>query len=321
MKNKVVVVGSYNTDLTIKAQRIPRAGETIIGGVYTEGGGGKGANQAVAAARAGADVSFIARVGNDSFGDAGTKRLSNEMIKTKYILRDDEASTGVAFIVVDKQGENCIVVASGANAKLSQADIELASEEISSASVLLVQLESPIETIRAAIKKARKSGTIVILNPAPALTLSKELLRDVEIITPNKVEAEMITGIKVTDEESMRLIAEEFFMSGVKNVIITLGSKGIFTAFQSDMEFLPSYKVDPVDTTGAGDVFSGSLAAFISEGMPIYDAAKMAIAASAMSVMKIGALDSAPHRNEIEKFYSLNTLREVNSIKKFKTVG
>ena len=321
MKNKVVVLGSYNTDLTIKAQRIPRAGETIIGGVFSEGGGGKGANQAVAAARAGANVSFIGKVGNDTLGDSGIRRLTDEKINTSFVFRDSTASTGVAFIVVDKQGENCIVVASGANANLTPFDVESAISEISTASVLLVQLESPLDTIRAAIKKARKSGAIVILNPAPAQPLSKEMLRYVDIITPNEVEAEMLTGVKVTDEESMRASAEEFFLMGIKNVIITLGSKGVFTAFQNAMEFLPSHKVDVVDTTGAGDVFSGSLAAFVSEGMPIYDAAKMAIAAAALSVTKIGALDSAPYRNEIENSFSINKVNEAIQITKINTVG
>jgi ribokinase len=302
MKNKVVVIGSYNTDLTIKTERIPRSGETIIGGIYSEGGGGKGANQAVAAARAGASVSFIARVGSDALGKEGIRRLTNESINTQHMVYDAHVSTGVAFIVVDERGENSIVVASGANARLSPADIEAAENDIASAAVVLLQLESPIETVRAAVTKARDHRAIVILNPAPAQPLDRELLRQIDIITPNKVEAEMITGIKVTDENSMRSIAKEFFHFGIQNVLITLGSKGVFVGLPHTMELIPAFNVRSIDSTGAGDVFSGSLAAFLAESMPIEDAAKMAIASASISVTRMGAQDSAPHRMEIENF-------------------
>lgn len=314
MKNKVVVVGSYNTDLTIKTERIPRPGETIIGGIFSEGGGGKGANQAVAAARAGANVSFIARVGNDALGQEGRHRLTEEKIDTRFMFLDNDVATGVAFIVVDERGENSIVVASGANARLSPADIEKASEEISSAGVLLVQLESPIGAIRTAIKKAHENGTIVILNPAPAQSLENDLLQDVDVITPNKVEAEMITGIKVSDDESLSSIVRKFFEYGIKNVLITLGSKGIFVGVSNRMELIPAYKVCPVDSTGAGDVFSGSLAAFLAEGMPIEKAAKMANASASISVTRMGAQSSAPRRREIRNFIANQTLSETQII-------
>ncbi|MFA6978546.1 MAG: ribokinase [Ignavibacteriaceae bacterium] len=304
MKNKVVVIGSYNTDLRIKTSRIPRPGETIIGGIFSEGGGGKGANQAVAAVRAGAEVSFIARVGNDLLGKEGIQRLAEEQINTRYIFHDTDVPTGVAFIVVDNRGENSIVVASGANALLSPADIETAKDEITSATVLLLQLESPIDTIRAAIKKSHEHGTIVILNPAPAQPLEKSLLKEIDIITPNKVEAEMITGIKVTDEESLRSIVEKFFEFGIKNVFITLGSKGVFAGLPNSMEHIPAFNVCSVDSTGAGDVFSGSLAAFVAEGMDLEKAAKMANASASISVTRLGAQNSAPQRIEIENFLS-----------------
>jgi ribokinase len=302
MKNKVIVIGSYNTDLTIKTSRIPRPGETILGGIFSKGCGGKGANQAVAAVRAGASVSFIARVGNDVLGKEGIQRLNEEGINTAYIFQDEDISTGVAFIVVDEGGENSIVVASGANAQLSCADIEKAHSEISGAGILLVQLESPIETIKAAIKKAHENGAVVILNPAPAQPLETSLLRQIDIITPNKVEAEMLTGIKVTDEESLCAIANKFLEFDIKNVLITLGSRGIFAALPNTMEIIPACKVPTVDSTGAGDVFSGTLAAFLSEGMSIEQAAKMAIASSSISVTKMGAQNSAPCRVEIENF-------------------
>ena len=302
MKNKVVVVGSYNTDMTIKTKKLPGPGETVIGGYFSTGGGGKGANQAIAAARIGAEVSFVARVGNDVLGSEGIKRLNEEHINTKYIYRDNELPTGVAFIVVDDKGENSIVVASGANANLSPTDIESASDEISSADILLIQLESPIESVYASIKSAHDNGVTVILNPAPAQELDNHILKYVDIITPNIVEAEMLTGIKVTDVNSLQSIVNRFFDYGINDVIITLGSKGYFAGAHDAMKIIPALSVAPIDTTGAGDVFSGSLAAFLSEGMTIEKAARMANAAASVSVTRLGAQDGAPKRVEIENF-------------------
>lgn len=302
MKNKVVVVGSYNTDMTIKTKKLPGPGETVIGGYFSTGGGGKGANQAIAAARIGAEVTFVARVGNDLLGSEGIKRLNEEHINTKYIYRDNELPTGVAFIVVDDKGENSIVVASGANANLSPTDVESASDEISSADILLIQLESPIESVYASIKSAHDNGVTVILNPAPAQELDNHILRYVDIITPNIVEAEMLTGIKVTDVNSLQSIVNRFFDYGINDVIITLGSKGYFAGSHDAMKIIPALKVTPIDTTGAGDVFSGSLAAFLSEGMTIEKAARMANAAASVSVTRLGAQDGAPKRVEIENF-------------------
>lgn len=302
MKNKVVVIGSYNTDLTIKTARIPRPGETVIGGVFSEGGGGKGANQAVAAARAGANVSFVARVGSDVLGKKGVQSLTDEGIDTKNIFIDKQVPTGVAFIVVDDKGENSIVVASGANALLSRNDIDKVHDEIISADVLLLQLESPIDSIYEAIKIAHQNGTKVILNPAPARQLDKNLLKEIDIITPNKVEVEMITGVKINDEESLSLAVDKFVEIGIDNVLITLGSQGIFAGLPGCMQLIPAYKVKAIDSTGAGDVFSGALAAFIAEGMNIDAAARMAIASASISVTRMGALNSAPKRDEIEKF-------------------
>jgi len=302
MKNKVVVVGSFNTDMTIKAKKIPGPGETVIGGHFSTGGGGKGANQAIAAARIGAEVSFVARVGNDLLGREGIKRLNEEHINTKYIYRDNDLPTGVAFIVVDDKGENSIVVASGANANLSPTDIESAIAEISSADILLIQLESPIESVYASIKSAHDNGVTVILNPAPAQELDNHILKYVDIITPNIVEAEMLTGIKITDVTSLHSIVNRFFEYGINDVIITLGSKGYFAGSPDAMKIIPALNVAPIDTTGAGDVFSGSLAAFLSEGMTIERAARMANAAASVSVTRMGAQDGAPKRVEIEKF-------------------
>lgn len=310
MKNPVVVIGSYNTDLTIKSSRIPQPGETVIGGMFSEGGGGKGANQAVAASRAGADVSFVARLGSDPLGNAGLQRLREELVDTRFVVQDAQHPTGVAFIVVDETGENSIVVASGANALLSIADIVTAQPVISGSNVVLVQLESPMDTVRAAIVRAHAAGTLVILNPAPAQPLDPALLKDVDIITPNKVEAEMITGITVSGEESLRSIVQKFLSFGVKHVLITLGPNGVFAGSKERMEFLPAYAVSTVDSTGAGDVFSGALAAFISEGLPVDQAARKAIAAASLSVTKLGAQTSAPTRGEIERFMASQSVPE-----------
>lgn len=302
MSTTVVVVGSYNTDLRIKTGRIPRPGETVIGGVFSKGGGGKGANQAVAAVRAGADVSFIARVGNDTHGLEGMQHLRGEHVNTEYVVHDPGFATGVAFIVVDERGENSIVVAAGANGQLSPSDIDQAGDVISRARVLLVQLESPLPTVEYAVKIARRHGATVILNPAPGQPLGKEFLGDVDIITPNKLEAEMITGMKITDEASLRQVARAILDFGVEHVIVTLGPKGILYATRNAVELIPAYRVHVVDSTGAGDVFSGSLAAFLAGGMTVEESARMAIASASISVTRMGAQVSAPVRSEIEAF-------------------
>jgi ribokinase len=302
MRNHVVIVGSYNTDLTVRTRRIPRPGETVIGGVFSKGGGGKGANQAVAAARAGAEVSFIARVGNDIHGHEGMQRLREEHVNTHYVINDSATSTGVAFIVVDELGENSIVVAEGANGRLRPSDIAQASLAIASARVLLAQLESPLDAVQAAIELAHRNGAIVMLNPAPAQPLGDILLRNVDIITPNRLEAEMITGMTISDDASLRAVAQRILGFGITHAIITLGQKGVLWASRNAVEVLPAYRVQATDSTGAGDVFSGSLAAFLAEGMTVEESLKMAIASASISVTRMGAQLSAPPRSEVEAF-------------------
>jgi ribokinase len=306
MTEKVVVVGSYNTDLTIKAGKLPRSGETVIGGVFSRGGGGKGANQAVAALRAGAQVSFIAKLGDDPLGQEAVARFRAESIDTRHVLLDANVPTGVAFIIVDEHGENSIVVASGANSCLKPSDIENAGEVFASAKVLLVQLESPLDAVRAAIAFAHKNGVLVILNPAPAQPLDIQLLHEVDIITPNVVEAEMLTGIKITDEASLHAASQKLLDLGVGRVLITLGKKGVFTAYEGKTELIPAFKVHAIDSTGAGDIFNGALAAFIAEGISVAEGARMASAAAAIAVTRMGAQTSAPCRAEIEEFLKAN---------------
>ncbi len=304
MPNKVVVVGSYNTDLTIKISRMPQPGETILGGRFAMHAGGKGANQAVAAARAGAEVWFIARVGDDDLGRGAIKVLQAEGVNCDFVVRDAHEPTGTAFIIVDEHGENCIVVASGANMCLQPRDVEAAAEAIASAEVLLLQLESPMETVAAAAQLAHAHGCKVVLNPAPARVLEKDLLRKLAVMTPNALEAEMLTGITIRGDADLSHAARALLAKGVDTVLITLGARGVFAANAREEFFIPAFKVKAEDSTAAGDVFSGALCAFLQTNFSLREAVAHAAAAAALSVTKAGALNSAPRWVEIQKFLS-----------------
>ena len=303
MRNKVAVVGSYNIDQSILVPHLPMPGETIIGHNFSSGPGGKGANQAVAAARAGAEVTFIARVGCDAITREAISALQSEGLNTDYLITDPAECTGRALIVVDEHGENSIVVAPGANAHLCPADIALARSAIASANVLLLQLETPLETVRAAAQIASESDTMVILNPAPAGILGAEILSHIDILTPNIVEAAMLTGIEATDASAYSQIACALRKKGVHEVIITLGNAGTHVTYGEHCLNIPAYSVDAVDSTAAGDVFNGCLAAFMTEHRGIREAVEMASAAAALSVTRIGAQASIPFIGEIEGFY------------------
>lgn len=306
-RKKIVVVGSSNTDMIIKLDHIPRPGETILGGEFVTAAGGKGANQAVGAARAGGDVSFIARVGRDMFGDKAVAGFTKEGIDAGYILRDSASPSGVALIFVAKDGENSIAVAGGANTRLSPADIRKARKTLTGASVLVMQLETPLDTVQAAADMAARSGVLVILNPAPARPLPDKLLRKVSIITPNETEAELLTGIKVKNESAASRAAAKLLERGVGTVILTLGSRGAFVADRNERRLVPGFRVKPVDTTAAGDVFNGTLAVALAEGKSMLDAVRFANAAAAISVTRFGAQPSAPYRNEIDRMWRGNT--------------
>ena len=299
---KIVVVGSSNTDMIVRAANIPRPGETVIGGEFRMAGGGKGANQAVAAARAGGGVTFIARVGDDVFGRQAVEGFRRDGIETRFVFKDKGAASGVALIVVDNRGENSIAVASGANAKLTPADIEKAKGVIAAADILLLQLETPLETVSRAAKLACAHGVSVILNPAPARPLDDRLLRSITILTPNEIEAEILTGIKIKSRTDMAEAARKLMGRGVKAVLITLGARGVFVADEKNRTIVPAGKVKAVDTTAAGDVFNGALAVALAEGRALLDAARFANAAAALSVTKWGAQPSAPERKDIERF-------------------
>lgn len=301
MKPGILVVGSSNTDMIARVPRIPCPGETILGRGFITAAGGKGANQAVAAARAGGDVSFIACVGNDMFGERALAGFARERINVRFVKRDSRQPSGVALIFVSDSGENSIAVAPGANAQLLPGDVQRARSEFKRADVLLAQLETPLPTVIAAIKLAARNRVLTVLNPAPARRLPHDLLRHVAILTPNENEAELLTGIKLTSVASGLQAAARLRARGIQTVIITLGAKGALVANERGHVLVPGFKVKPVDTTAAGDVFNGALAVALAEGLALQAAVRFANAAAAISVTRMGAQPSAPTRRQIAR--------------------
>ena len=300
MKN-IVVIGSTNTDMVVKASHLPAGGETVLGGEFLMNAGGKGANQAVAAARYGNRVVFVAKTGNDLFGERVRSSLREDDIVTDYVSVDPLHPSGVALITIDARAENCIVVASGANMYLSTADVDAAREEISAADVVLMQLESPIETVTYAARMAAEAGVKVVLNPAPApdKPLPEELMRSLYLITPNRSEASRLSGIEVKDMESAREAAKAILDRGPQSVIITLGGDGSLVYDGQEFTFIEATKVEAVDTTAAGDTFNGVLATMVAEGRNLIDAAREASVAAAISVTRMGAQPATPTRSEV----------------------
>lgn len=301
MKSRIVVVGSSNTDMIIKLDRIPQPGETRLGGEFLTAAGGKGANQAVAASRAGGEVTLVARVGQDSLGERSVASLAENGVNVEYV-QFDASHSGVALIFVGADGENSIGVASGANGNLSIADLREAESAIAVADVVVCQLESPLQVVHAAAEMAARSKAQFILNPAPAQPLPRSLLCLTSILTPNESEAEILTGVEVSDDDSCLLAAESLLSDGVKAVIITLGKRGAYVASGEVRQRVPGFSISAVDTTAAGDAFNGALAVALAEGVGLLDAVRFANAAGAISVSRIGAQPSAPTRSEIEVF-------------------
>ena len=286
-------------DMVVKTSHIPVPGETVLSGSFFMNPGGKGANQAVSVARLGGDVAFVSKVGNDVFGKQSTQLFEEEGIDIAHLLSDDTLPSGVALITVDQSGENSIVVASGANAGLTPADLEDALDKIAGAGIVLMQLEIPMETVHFAAIYAVKHGVKVILNPAPANTLPPKLLSCIDIITPNQSEAAMLSGINVTDAATAAQAAVAIQNLGVKSVIITMGAMGCVIYDKGEITVVPAQKVEAVDTTAAGDVFCGALAVALAEGGTLFDAVNFASRAAAISVTRMGAQPSIPYRKEL----------------------
>ena len=299
---KIIVVGSCNTDMVIRVDHLPLPGETIIGHDFITNQGGKGANQAVAVCRLGGETAFIARLGNDDFGTKSLRLLTEEGIDTSCVRLTDGVSTGVALIPVDDKGENSIIVSSGANALLSSADIEAAEPLFKNASILLMQLETPVPTLICAARLAKKYGAKVVLNPAPypKEPLPSELLELVDIITPNETEAAGMSRVKVTDEDSAVKAICEIQKQGVGNVIITAGAAGAYTTIEGKLVHIPTVKAEVVDTTAAGDTFCGALCVALSKGIDLVEAIRFANKAASLSVTRIGAWMSIPYEKELE---------------------
>lgn len=303
-KAKIVVVGSSNTDMVVLSPTLPRPGETVLGGEFLLAAGGKGANQAVAAARAGGDVTFVACVGDDLFGEKAVAGLRSEGIHTDFVRVESGCASGVALIMVGPGGENIISVAPGANARLSPSDVERASGVIASARCVLVQLEVPIETVARTLEIAREHRVLTILNPAPALKLPRKLLKLVDVLTPNRTEVAGVLGWDRTCD--IRKAAAALQKAGVKEVIVTVGSEGALIVSKTE-ESVPAFRVKPVDAVAAGDVFSGTFAVARTEGKGLKEAVRFACAAAAISVTRKGAQPSVPKRDEIEMFLAQRT--------------
>ncbi len=297
--SNILVIGSSNTDMVVRTKRFPQPGETILGGEFHMFPGGKGANQAVAATRLGGDVTFICKVGADMFGNNAIEGLKTEKVDTQFVLVDTNTPSSIAMITVDGSGENQIVVASGANAMLTPADLEMAHAAMDRCEVILVQLEIPIETVAYAIQKGYQMGKKVILNPAPAQSLTHELYSSLFLITPNETEAEVLTGISVSDIDSATNAASVLLKRGVPHVIITMGARGALYMSKESFECISVPKMEVVDTTAAGDVFNGALTVALSEKIPWIKAMEWASRAATLSVTRMGAQSSAPYRNEL----------------------
>ena len=299
---KLIVIGSSNMDLVISLPRIPAIGETVLGGKSSMVFGGKGANQAVAAIRAKGDVAYIAKVGNDLFGKNMKNHFEREGFRQDLILTDVNEPTGIAQIFVSKKGENSIAVAPGANMKLLPKDIEPFTDLIINAKVVLLQLETPLETVEYIADIAYHNNVKLILNPAPAQKLSENLLKKVWLITPNETEASLLTGIEVTDNQSAEKAANCLLQLGIRNVIVTLGKNGSLLSNEKGVQHFKAFQVEAVDSTAAGDVFNGTLATAITNEEPLTKAINFAAAAAAISVTKEGAQPSIPTRKEIDNF-------------------
>ena len=301
MAPRIAVAGSLNMDLVVRSPRIPRPGETIIGGEYRHVPGGKGANQAVAAARLGAQVAMVGRLGRDAFGDQLRNNLAAGRVDTPFVVQDAGIATGVALIVVDDAGQNSIVVAPGANMRLSPADIDAAAQAIAGADALLLQLESPLDAVIRAAEVAHDHGVTVILNPAPARPLPPHLLALVDVLIPNESEAALLTGLPVDSQSEAEEAAAALLHLGTGAAVLTLGERGALLAREGQRQIAPAFPVQPVDTTAAGDAFVAGFAVALAEGATMGDAVRWGNAAGALATTQHGAQPSLPSRAAVEQ--------------------
>jgi ribokinase len=302
--SKIVVVGSYVVDLMSRATHLPKPGETVLGGPFKMGPGGKGGNQATAAARCGSEVTFVTKLGNDLFGKEALEHFGREKIDTQFVKVDPNEATGAALIAVDKDSENSIVVALGACGLITREDVLEAEERFKEANLVLLQLETSIEAIVTSVELAARFDVPVILNPAPYQEFPREILKNVQYITPNETEASLLSGVAVNDEASALKAAKRIHEMGVGTVIITLGSQGayLYTGGESG-ELVSGFKVVAIDTTGAGDAFNGGFAHALSNGSSVKEAMIFANSVAALSVTKIGTAPAMPFRDEVESFF------------------
>jgi len=308
VKPRVLVIGSINMDLVVRVDRMPREGETIIGREFQTFPGGKGANQAVACARLGAQTFMAGRLGADSFGDALLENLRKDGIDTAHIARDPSASSGTAMIVVDKSGQNSIVVAPGANMRMKPSDADALDELIRRVNCVVLQLETPLEVVARALDLAQKAGVKSILDAGPAVKCPMSILKKADVVSPNEVEAQTLIGKKITTVDSAKRVAKSFLSAGVKALALKLGANGSVVATKDKLLHVPAVEVKAVDTTAAGDAFTGALALALAEGNEWLAAMRYANYAGAFAVTKPGAQPSMPTRAELQDFMSKNKL-------------
>ena len=309
MPRKIVVFGSFVVDLASRASHLPVPGETVIGSRFKMGPGGKGSNQGVAAKRAGADVVMVTKVGRDAFGSLALDNFRQEGFDTRYILTDEDVETGTALIMVDeKTGQNKILVVSGACSNITADDTKLIEPLLNEVDILLTQLETNMDATERVIKIAEREKLEIVLNPAPVQPVSDEIYRKIACVTPNEVEASILTGITVNNFKDASRAAGFFFDRGVKNVVITLGEQGVYVSDGKKEEFIPSYKVEAVETTGAGDAFNGGFVTALAENKNVFEAALFGNAVGALSVTRPGTAPAMPYRHEIDGFMVRNEL-------------
>lgn len=300
---KVIVMGSYVSDLMARADHLPEPGETVKGTMFKLGPGGKGSNQAVASHKAGANITLITKVGKDIFGKHAVDFYEKEGMKTSFVFEDDNIETGSALIMVDENtSQNSILVTLGACGNITQDEINKCEDVLKESDILLTQLETNIEAIEQIVEMSKKHNLLTILNPAPIQDVSDEFLSKVDIITPNEVEASILTGIKIKTYDDAREAADVLLGKGIKNVIITMGSQGVYIKTEEKEKIIPRHVVDAIDTTGAGDAFNGGFVAALAEGKDIFEAAEFGNVVGALSVTKIGTAPAMPTIEEINIF-------------------